>query len=154
MILTTHFSYPFQNSNKLNVFSFKWHFEMDSVRLTKNLNATIIFLCHFASCFRSSTDRERQTTMLLCSYIPISICKKMHEMPIFHRALWSWGAGTRWSLRSLPTQAILWIYLMLAALCYILDIKQGIQVAKMKVTKLLGYTPGTKSNEFLMDESS
>lgn len=43
---------------------------------------------------------------------------------------------------------------MLAALCYILDIKRGIQVAKMKVTKLLGYTSGTKSNEFLMDESS
>lgn len=87
--LTTHFSYPFQSLNKLNVFSLKWHFKNGQYIFDK-LNKTTTFSCHSRSYSRSSSDKRSRANsrVVICILTSQSwSLQATREISKFHRAL-------------------------------------------------------------------
>lgn len=149
MILTTHFCCPFQNSNKLNVFLLKWPFKNGQYVFDKQFKCNYHLPMSLSFLFQKLYGQRKANNHVIV-FLYSNQCLKQtnkHEMPIFHRALWTWGGWNQiFELPFNPSYSMNISYVS----CYILDIKWGIQGAKMKVTKLLVQTPATKSNEFIM----
>lgn len=86
IILTTHFSHPFRNSNKLIVFSLKWHFKNGQYVFNKETKCDCHLHMSFSFLFEELFRQESKTNyhVIVFSSTIVKLANNMQNVKISH----------------------------------------------------------------------